>query len=63
MLVKLFRAGEVEVWVAEFFESGKGTKERNTLIFEWNWRIHRGRGVEVGYVEAGRPSIAEDMSW
>jgi len=63
VLEKFLRAWKVEVWVAEFFESGKGTKECNALIFEWNWRIDRGCGVQAGYVEARRPSIAEDAGW
>lgn len=41
MLEKFFRTRKVEVWVAKFFESGKGTKERKTLVFEWNWSIDR----------------------
>ena len=63
MFEKFFRAREVEVRVAEFFESGKRTKECKTLIFEWNWGIYRGRGAEAGYVKAGRSSIAEDVGW
>ena len=63
MLKKFFRAWEVEVWVAEFFESCEGTKERETLVFERNWRVDCGCGVEFGYVEAGKSSITEGASW
>jgi hypothetical protein len=34
VLEKLFRARGVEVWIAEFFEGGKGTKECKALILE-----------------------------
>jgi hypothetical protein len=60
VLEKLFRARGVEVWIAEFFEGGKGTKECKALILEGNWCIGRGYGVEVGYVKAERSSITED---
>lgn len=63
MLEKFSRAREIEIWVAEFFESGKGTKERKTLVFERNWRIDRGYRVEARYVESGRSSITQDISW
>lgn len=62
MLEKFVGARKVEVWVAEFFEGGKGTEECQALIFKRNWCVYLECRVEVGYVKAETSLVPEHTS-